>query len=198
MTKAKIDYSKSKIYRIESINEINSEVYIGSTTKQYLSQRLSKHKTGYRQWKKGAPHESHVTSFDIFDKYGIGNCKIVLIENYPCTTVEELRRREGYYIKHIKCVNKLIAGNTKQNYRDTHSVQIKQQMKQYYQTHAEQKRQYNQTHAEQIKQRSSELIECECGSTHQRSTKAQHMRTNKHIDFLETQKQAENVDILLN
>ena len=39
-----VDYRKSKIYRIESNIVPNSEVYIGSTTKTYLSQRLSNHK----------------------------------------------------------------------------------------------------------------------------------------------------------
>jgi hypothetical protein len=32
-------------------------------------------------------------------KYGIENCKIELVEAYPCENKEELRKREGYWIK---------------------------------------------------------------------------------------------------
>ena len=194
MTKATIDYSKSKIYRIESINEMNSEVYIGSTTKQYLSQRLSKHKANYRQWKKGAPHERHLTSYDIFEKYGVDNCQIVLIENYPCTTVEELRRREGYFIKHIKCVNKKVAGNTSQEVDRNKYIKYKERI-------LEERKAYYLKNKDMIQQRDSKRINCECGSKHRHGDKAQHMRTKKHINYLETQKQAENVnipDILVN
>jgi hypothetical protein len=34
-----------------------------------------------------------MTCFDIFDEYGIENCKIELIENYPFNNIEELRKR---------------------------------------------------------------------------------------------------------
>ena len=54
--------------------------------------------------------------FDIFDKYGIENCEIILLENYPCSSKDELHAREGYYIKVTKCVKKNIAGRTKKEY----------------------------------------------------------------------------------
>ena len=39
------DYSKGKIYKIEPIVEHEpTEIYIGSTTKEYLSQRMVTHK----------------------------------------------------------------------------------------------------------------------------------------------------------
>ena len=170
MTKAKIDYSKAKIYRIESINEINSDIYIGSTTKQYLSQRFSNHKAGYKQWKK--VKTNFITSFNVFEKYGIDNCQIVLIEAYPCTNVDELRRRESYFIKHIKCVNKNIAGNTGQE-------SAKASAKAYYFKNKD----------DILLQRKSELIECECGSKHRHCDKAQHRKTKVHQQFIQTRDQ---------
>jgi len=98
MVKAKIDYSKSKVYKIYCPTE-PSLCYIGSTTKQYLSQRMDGHRSKYKTCKKST------TSYLIFDKYGIENCIIELIELYPCFTVEELRKREGYYIQNNNCVN---------------------------------------------------------------------------------------------
>ena len=53
-TKAKKDYSKGKIYKIEPICEHDEgEVYIGSTTKDYLSQRMVFHREGFNYWKTG-------------------------------------------------------------------------------------------------------------------------------------------------
>ena len=216
MTKAKIDYSKAKIYRIESINDQNSDIYIGSTTKQYLCQRFSNHKAKYRQWKKGAPRESHMTSYDIFEKYGVDNCQIVLIEAYPCTTVEELHRREGYFIKHIKCVNKNIAGNSHQEsakqYYQTHAKQIKQyyvnnkgelllQMKQYYVNNKDelllQMKQYRDTHAEQIKQLKKQSYTCDCGCTVTHGNIARHCKSKGHQQFIQTRDNQPNQPIAL-
>ena len=45
------NYTKTTIYRIES--PLGDKVYVGSTTKQYLSQRFAQHKAAYKQWKAG-------------------------------------------------------------------------------------------------------------------------------------------------
>ena len=49
-----------------------------------------------------------MSAIEIFDEFGIEDCKIELIENYPCNCKEELLRREGHYIKSIDCVNNVI------------------------------------------------------------------------------------------
>ena len=41
------------------------------------------------------------------EEYGLDNCKIELIEKFPCSNIEELRRREGYYIKEFDCVKRV-------------------------------------------------------------------------------------------
>ena len=74
-----VNYSNSKVYKNEPIVEHEeSDIYIGSTTKHYLSQRMDAHRADYKQWK----DEKHnkTTSFDLFDKYGLENCQIVLLE----------------------------------------------------------------------------------------------------------------------
>ncbi len=48
--------------------------YIGSTTLQYLSQRLQQHKTSYKQFLNNKVGKVYV--YDLFNKYGIENCKI--------------------------------------------------------------------------------------------------------------------------
>ena len=75
-----VNYTNGKIYKIEAIDAVESDgdIYIGSTTKQYLSQRMNCHRHDYDGWKKGYNKVSRMTSFDIFDKYGKENCRIIL------------------------------------------------------------------------------------------------------------------------
>ena len=47
-----INYNNGKIYKIEPIFEHDEkDIYIGSTTKQHLSQRMAFHRGGYKGWK---------------------------------------------------------------------------------------------------------------------------------------------------
>ena len=114
-TKAKKDYSKGKIYKVEPITDHEEgEIYIGSTTKDYLSQRFVKHKSDYNYWKK--INKNYITSYNIFDKYGIDNCQIVLLELVNANDFNELKAREKHFIKTLKCVNKLVPLRTDAEY----------------------------------------------------------------------------------
>ena len=106
------DYSKTKIYKIES--HVGDKVYVGSTCKQYLSQRFQQHKTTYKQWKDGIGNK--ITSYDLFDEYGIENCNIILIEEVPCTSKDAKNAREAHFIKELNCVNKYIPGRKQKEY----------------------------------------------------------------------------------
>lgn len=119
---SKIDYNNGKIYKIES--HLGNKIYIGSTTKEYLSQRMAKHRSDYNRWKKGKG--SHVTSYKIFDEYGVDNCFITLLESYSCKSRDELNSREGYYIKNMVCINKIIIGRTRKEYREDNKDHIKE------------------------------------------------------------------------
>ena len=107
-----VNYSNSKIYKIEPIVEHEEgEIYVGSTTKQYLSQRMDKHRNDYKRWRDGKTNK--LTVFDLFDKYGIDNCKIYLLESVIAISKDELLAKEGYYIRTLKCVNRCIVGRKK-------------------------------------------------------------------------------------
>lgn len=106
-----LDFSKSKIYKI--VNNVNDECYVGSTT-QSLNRRFSGHRGDYRQYKKG--RGSNTTSFKMFDNYGVDNCRIELIENFPVKTRQELFARERVWIEKLNTVNKVIPTQTAQEY----------------------------------------------------------------------------------
>jgi hypothetical protein len=98
------DYTKGKIYKIVPNEiEIESDIYIGSTTKEYLSQRMATHKVGYLHWKKSG--EGYLSVFDLFEKYGFDTCKIILLENVSCKSKDELCAVENKYIHDLKCIN---------------------------------------------------------------------------------------------
>ena len=152
-----VNYQNSKIYKIEPICEHEeNEIYIGSTTKEYLSQRMDKHRSGFKQWKNGKG--THVRSYDLFDKYGVENCNILLIENFPCEKVDELRTREGHFIRTLNCVNKLIAGRTTKEYKQVYYIENKEKIneanKQNYRKTLETSKlrikNYNNNHKEKI------------------------------------------------
>ena len=108
----KKDYSKTKIYMVEPITEHPPEhIYYGSTTKEYLSQRMSTHRGHYKSYKTGKGHKFY-TLFELIDIYGLNNMKIYLVENYPCISKDEKSSREGFYIRSNSCVNKNIPGRT--------------------------------------------------------------------------------------
>lgn len=89
------NFQLGKIYKI--ISAQTTGVYIGSTT-QSLNDRLNNHKADYKRY----PNKEF-SSFNII-KYN--DAQIILIENYPCNTKQELFTREQYYIDTMDCINK--------------------------------------------------------------------------------------------
>jgi hypothetical protein len=130
------NYQNGKIYKIEALNGEEGDVYIGSTCKQYLSQRMDKHRYSYKYWTEGKKL-SNVTAYILFDKYGVENCNIILLETFPCTSHDELSAREAFYIKSMKCVNKNIPLRTDKEYREDNKDKIKLVSDAYYQNNKE-------------------------------------------------------------
>ena len=94
-------YKNSKIYKvIDNINPNN--IYIGSTCKT-LSQRISQHRTNYKEYLKFNKTKCFVSVYDIIAN---GNFNICLIENYPCNSKDEMNQRERYFIDSMECMNK--------------------------------------------------------------------------------------------
>lgn len=119
------DYSKGKIYKLECLN--TGKVYVGHTTKQYLSQRLTRHKEHFNQWVKGKAE--YYTALDIIAE---GNYQITLLESYPCKSEDELKSRERYWIEITDGrINKNIPTRTHtEYYQVNHDVQA-EKMRQY-------------------------------------------------------------------
>ena len=114
------NYQNGKIYKITSLH--TDKCYVGSTTLKYLSSRLGGHKQDLKRGK-------NVSSKYILE---FGNCKIVLLELYPCNSKDELLARERYYIENFDCVNKKIPGRTMKEYVEDNKECIKEYKRKYY------------------------------------------------------------------
>ena len=155
-----INYKNGKIYKIEPRGDHSEgDVYIGSTTKEYLCQRMTAHRSGYNCFKRGT-RQHKLTSYDLFDKYGVENCDIILLELVEANSKDELVSREAHYIRTIKCVNRFVPLRTT--------------------------REYKQEHKEVISQKNKIKFTCECGSTFRKCDRAAHFKTWKHQFYLVT------------
>ena len=101
-----VKYENGKIYKIEPLNADIGDCYIGSTTKTLLSQRMAAHRHEYNCCNRG--NRRKTMSHYLFDKYGIENCNIYLLEHCPCITKDELLARERHHMTELKNINKCI------------------------------------------------------------------------------------------
>lgn len=186
------------------------DIYIGSTT-TVLSKRMAGHRYSYTR-------KDHFSSHILFDKYGIDNCKIELVCDFPCLSKNELNREEGKYIRERKCVNKRVPGRSRIEYRQDNKDDIQQLQKAYYQENKEklQKRNkiYNEEHKQELKnhrqefyqknkermkketrerylvtsEKLKEKVTCECGCVVSRNYLTDHKKRKAHLDLITTTK----------
>jgi hypothetical protein len=174
-----LDYGKAKIYKL--VCNVTGMVYIGSTIQNTLARRLSGHVCHYKQWLDGKHH--YVSSFDILKG---GDYHIVLIEDYPCASKDQLYARESYWTNEIVCVNKCKKQGKKIR------LGKKEYHAQYHQENKEQSRKNYERNKEKILERNKQTYTCQCGSCIRISDKSHHIKSKKHQKYLEQQKQLEN------
>jgi hypothetical protein len=158
-----IRYQRGKIYYIYSPSNPEDKFYIGSTI-ETVKCRFGKHKSKYKRWLAGKP-DSYCASYEILK---FGDAVIFKLEDYFCNNELELKLREKATIKlnRARCVNKNTPAPTTEERKATD-------------------RAYRQSHAQEIKATKQEYSQiyviCECGQNVNKSHKARHMQTQKHI-----------------
>jgi Uri superfamily endonuclease len=149
-------YENGKIYKL--VSNQTSNIYIGSTVQPLLS-RFNNHLAAYKS------NTYYKTAFEILQ---YDDVKIELIELYPTTRRDLLELREGYWIKTLDCVNKIIPGRTHQEYyidnkekcltyrkkyREENKEEIIKQKSQYYKENKEQILENKKIYYEENKER---------------------------------------------
>tara|TARA_R110002096_G_scaffold25101_6_gene78850 strand:+ start:1806 stop:2237 length:432 start_codon:yes stop_codon:yes gene_type:complete len=94
-----VNYKDGKIYKI--VDNTNGNIYIGSTAEKRLCRRLQKHKAYYKSYFMGQS-KTKTACFKIIDN---GDYRIELIETFPCDNIDELHKREQYWLDNIDCIN---------------------------------------------------------------------------------------------
>ena len=158
-----MDYEKGKIYCIR--NYINKDIYVGSSC-QPLCKRLS--------WHKSSMNKKCCAKYPLYDKMrelGKENFYIELLENYPCSNKEELRAREGHYIRQMGNLNKRIENRTKKQWAEDNAESVKaskdkyyenkkelvkERAKKHYEEHREAKIEYQKQYSEENKEKIKE------------------------------------------
>ena len=138
------DYTHGKFYKL--INSINSDIYIGSTTYPYLSERLHAHRGQSKDNTGRRDSKLYIFMRDI----GKDNFKIELIEKYSCNSKKELTEREQYYIDELKPSLNMVRSTTNPSKR------IRKYDKEY-------NHNYYNSHKEDISEKSKIKFTCECG-----------------------------------
>ena len=208
------DYSKGQIYKI--VDKDFNKCYIGSTV-QLLCKRMSGHRRGYKQYLNGKTN--YVAVYSMFDEYGIDNCKIVWIEDYPCSSKKELEAREGEMQKTFDCINRRIEGRTRKEYCEDNKEYLQERSKQHREEHKEEKkiidkeyydkhkdeiceriRQQRKDDPEKFKERDKQAypkkklmrqrpFECICGVVCKFSSRLSHFQSQKHQQYIQSLEQ---------
>lgn len=159
---------KDKIIKIARIYMLKStktnKIYIGSTGQQYLCSRIGNHREKYKKYKSGKSN-LYYSCFKLFDE-GFEDVYIEEVEKFENITKGELHKKEGEYIKNTpNCINKLIAGRTKEE-----SFKINKEK--YY-------------------AKSNAKTTCECGAIIRYGEKNRHEKTDKHKLYFSKEMQEE-------
>ena len=138
-------YEKAKIYKL--IDNTNGNIYIGSTI-QSLANRKSKHKQETKK-KINKCKSKLIINNDDYD--------IILIENYPCSSKEELLARERYFIENMECINKnrpIITIEERKEYEIKYANKnkdlIKTKSKEWYKNNKDKKKEYDKKYKKQL------------------------------------------------
>ena len=168
------DFKNGKIYKIT--NNINSEVYVGSTC-DILRKRFNTHKKD-----RNKECKKNQLLYKLMNELGHDVFRIDLIEEYPCDDKQALRQREGYWIRQIGTLNMIVAGRTVHEYEE--SEQRKELNKKWKNENKEKIKEIKKT----FRKNHSEIISCSCGSNIHQYKLTCHEKSKKHIDFLEKNK----------
>ena len=181
MAKDSMDYQNVGIYKI--LNTVDDDCYVGSTT-QALSKRMAVHRKSMN-----SQINRDRLLYIKMKILGADKFYIELVEEYPCDNVEQLKQREGHYIREMGTLNKLVAGRTREQWKTDNFEHRKDWQKKYDAEHKDAKdaykKEYLKKNGDKIKEWLLTPIQCECGITYTQQCKSRHIKTKRHLQRLE-------------
>lgn len=196
-----------RVYKI--IANTGDDVYVGSTFNT-LKDRMKKHRSCYAEWKKGKGGKFAV--YDMFEKYGVDHCKMVLIKEYQvvaetirdkkhlsvyeqlwinktnCINIQNSFQIKHLYDKKYRKENREIVNERKRIYKQNNQEKVRAQDAAYRENNREKCRESNKNYymrnRDKILQKEREKVLCECGSELRKSDMSKHIKTKKHQEFI--------------
>jgi hypothetical protein len=171
-----VNYQDGKIYKITAGCNLP---YIGSTITT-LSRRFAKHKTD-KKFYLNHQKTNKCASFDLLEYH---DCKIELLELFPCESKRMLEMRERYWFDILPNINIKKPFISKEetsiihklNYENNKEMILKKQ------------KEYARLNIDTIHQKKNKSYDCACGLHYTHSNQWRHFRTIKHLNFLKNQK----------
>jgi hypothetical protein len=183
-------YQLGKIYKLTS--EHTDKIYIGSTCKKLLCQRLAAHSSDYKLWGEGKG--KNISSFELFE---LGSVQITLLEAYPCETKDELLAKERYWIEKYKDIivnNRIPITNSeekkeiKKNYYKANKEHVNETHKKYREANKEKikecKKKYYEANKEKSLEKQKQKYICLCGVEITITHRSRHEKSIKHLKYI--------------
>jgi hypothetical protein len=131
------------------------------------------------------------------ERYWVENLNASLNKQIPSRTQVEYTETRKEHFKEYKhqyyLENKERLTEKNKNYHQENKEEIKQKQHELYEKNKEERlekaKEYRDNNKDTIKLKQGEKIKCECGKEHTRSTKARHLKTQFHMDFICKQSQ---------
>jgi len=148
MSRTKLDYSKTTIYKICCKDISIREIYIGHTTN--IRKRKNCHKSDCNNVKS-------LKYYSIKYKYirengGWDNFDMIEIEKYNAIDANDAKKRERYWVDELKAtLNKYIPTRDMKEWRDNNKEKILKQMKEYNENNKEKIKEYYKKYRENKK-----------------------------------------------
>ena len=183
------DYQQGKIYTIRCRTD-DTLIYVGSTI-QSLAKRWGGHKDHSKEEKRKNTL-IYQTINDEWDKW-----YIELYELYPCSCVQELKKKEGEVIRAIANLNIRIEGRTLKEYRQDNKEEIKKWREEHKEELTEYMEKYKPVYYEKNKininkqnkeyyEKNKIKITCECGRVVNKHSLNLHTKSLFHTNYLNT------------
>lgn len=172
-----MDYSKAKIYQI--VNDIDNEIYVGSTT-QALCKRMAKHRGEINTKAK-----SHRKLYQHMKNKGVQHFRIELIKEFPCDNKEQMTAEEGKYIRELKpTLNKKIEGRTTKEWIQDNKEHLNEYRKLNEEKIKAYSKHYRMENKAILKEKQQQPYNCVCGSDITLNNKTRHLKSKKHQQFI--------------
>ena len=163
------DYANGKIYAI--YNYIDPRLVCVGSTCQSLSKRLSKHRREIN-----SKRSQTIPLYIKMREFGKEHFYIELLEEYPCNNNEQLRAREGHFIRQKGTLNCIVEDRTRKEWEEENKEHLKEYRKKRWQDKKEEATTFNKMR-----------FTCECGVEMSNASKSRHQYSTKHQAYLKQQ-----------